>query len=72
MISSEVKNGARRIDIQGTTEEILEDYMHLIGGFIVGFRSHGIPDSEIEKQLVRCIAGGFAIADDLKKGVKRQ
>ena len=72
MISSEVKNGERRIEIVGKTEEILEDYMHLIGGFIVGFRSPGIPDSEIEKQLVRCIAGGFAIADDLKKGVKRQ
>ena len=72
MISSKEKNGQRQIEIVGNQDEVLIGYMHLIGGFIVGFRSHGIPDSEIEKQLVRCIAGGFAIADDLKKGVKRQ
>lgn len=72
MISSKEKNGQRRVEIVGEQDEVLIDYMHLIGGFIVGFRSHGIPDSAIEKQLVRCIAGGFAIADDLKKGVKRQ
>lgn len=71
MISSEAKNGERRIEIVGNTDEIFEDYMHLIGGFIVGFRSHGIPDDAIEKQLVRCIAGGFEIANGLGERGKK-
>ena len=72
MIFSEEKNRKREIRISGNGDEVLIDYMYIISALIVGFRSQKLSEEIIEKQLVKCIAGGFEIANnDLSKGEKR-
>ena len=68
MIKSEEVNGQRCTEIQGAGHEVLKDLMHLLGGFVTGYRSSGFTDDVIEEQLVNCIVGGFEIANKLHQG----
>ena len=62
-----IKSDMRHTEINGSLETILIDYMHIIQTIIIAMRSSQIPDEIIEMQLVKCIAGGFEIADESRK-----
>ena len=68
MIKSKEVHGQRDTEIQGDGREVLMDLMHLLSAFVMGYRTSGVTDDVIEKQLVNCIAGGFEIANKLHQG----
>ena len=54
-------------EMKGSPKEILLDHIHIIGTIIVALRDLGASDETIEKQLVNCIAGGFEMAERIRK-----
>lgn len=54
-------------EIKGVSEDVLIELMKINGMLIRNFQKRGIPDELIEKQLVNCIAAGFALENSHKK-----
>ena len=62
-----IKSDNFNTEVKGSPKELLIDYIHIIGTIIVALRDLGASDETIEKQLVRCIAEGFEMAESIRK-----
>ena len=62
-----IKSNEFNTEMKGSPKELLIDHIHIIGTIIVALRDLGASDETIEKQLVSCIAGGFEIAESIRK-----
>lgn len=53
--------------ITGTGYDTLAELMRINCEFVEAFRQNNIPEELIEKQLVKCVLGGFSMADHSKE-----
>ena len=62
-----IKSDNFNAEMKGSPKELLLDHIHIIGTIVVALRDLGASDETIEKQLVSYIAGGFEMAESIRK-----
>ena len=55
------------VEIVGKSEDVLIELMKINAVLIRNYRKVGFTDEEIEKQLIGCVAAGFALENSHKK-----
>lgn len=55
------------VEIVGKSEDVLIELMKINAVLIRNYRKAGFTDKNIEKQLIGCVAAGFAMEDSHKK-----
>lgn len=55
------------VEIVGNSEDVLIELMKINAVLISNYRKAGFTDKEIEKQLIGCVAAGFALEESYKK-----
>ena len=55
------------VEIVGKSEDVLIELMQINAVLIRNYRKAGFTDKNIEKQLIGCVAAGFAMEDSHKK-----
>ncbi len=55
------------VEIVGNSEDVLIELMKINAVLISNYRKVGFADKEIEKQLIGCVAAGFAIEESHKR-----
>lgn len=55
------------VEVVGKSEDVLIELMKINAVLIMNYRKVGFTDKEIEKQLIGCVAAGFALENAHKK-----
>ena len=55
------------IEIEGTGFDTLSELIRINAEFVKVMRRCKVPEEKIEKQLVNCVLGGFAMADHVEE-----
>lgn len=55
------------VEIVGKSEDVLIELMKINAVLIRNYRKAGFTDEKIEKQLIGCVAAGFAMEDSHKR-----
>lgn len=55
------------VEVVGNSEDVLIELMEINAVLISNYRKVGFADKEIEKQLIGCVAAGFALEESYKR-----
>lgn len=55
------------VEIVGKSEDVLIELMKINAVLIRNYKKVGFTDKEIEKQLIGCVAAGFALENHMKR-----
>lgn len=55
------------VEVVGNSEDVLIELMKINAVLISNYRKVGFADKEIEKQLIGCVAAGFALEESYKR-----